>query len=266
MERAIFDKFREIVYQKSGISLGEQKEALVSSRVSKRMRALGLTEYRDYIALVLNDRSGEEIVQLIDAISTNVTSFFREADHFDFLKQALTKWEAAGQRRFRIWSAASSSGEEPYSIAITLLDTLQSKGVDARILGTDISTRVLEKCRAGVYEQDKTNSIPHGLRDKYFTRLRRNDTVLYEAKPALKNMALFRRLNLANTPYPMKGPLDVVFCRNVMIYFDNEVRSRLLKEIARLLKPGGYLMVGHTESLTGIACGLKTVKPSVYVK
>lgn len=264
MEKVIFDKFRAIVYEKSGISLNDGKEALVSARVAKRMRALGYTDHRKYLEHVSNDATGAEVVQLIDAISTNVTSFFREPVHFDLLAELVKKWLEEGQTRFRIWSAASSTGEEPYTIAMTMLEATRGARVDIRILATDISTAVLERCRQGAYSAEKVASVPPALREKYFAENRGAGT--YTVKNSLRDLITFRRLNLSNPPFPMKGPLDVVLCRNVMIYFDNTVRGNLLKEVHRLLKPGGYLMVGHAESLTGILTSLKVVRPSVYVK
>ena len=266
MDKRTFDRFRKIVLDLSGISLSDQKEALVSARVGKRMRSLEIATHEAYIDYITKDSTGQELVHLIDAISTNVTSFFRENDHFTFLADILSKWYAEGQRRFRIWSAASSTGEEPYSLAITLLENLDPRSVDMRILATDISTRVLELCRLGRYGKERMKTVPAALRSQYFDRISDNGQTLYSAKKALRNLVLFRRLNLSTPPFPMKGPLDVVFCRNVMIYFDTDVRTKLLNDVHRLLKPGGYLMVGHAESLTGIACKLKTVKPSIYRK
>ena len=264
MDKQTFESFRSVVYEMSGITLGPQKEALVSARVGKRMRALQIPTHADYLEYVLKDQSGKEIVQLIDAISTNVTSFFREADHFDFLRNAIDKWRGAGQQRFRLWSAASSTGEEPYTIAMTMREA--GSGCDVKILATDISTRVLEHCRRAEYTGERVESVPRALRARYFTAFKQGDASMYRVSDELKRLIVFRRLNLSAPPFPMKGPLDVVFCRNVMIYFDNQVRTRLLNEVYRLLKPGGYLMVGHAESLTGMVSEFKTVKPSIYIK
>ena len=266
MNPKTFEKFRSLIYEKSGISLGEQKEALVSARVGKRMRVLQIGDFDEYYSYVVHDGSGQEVVELLDAISTNVTSFFREPQHFDFLGSALTAWKNQGQRRFRIWSAASSTGEEPYTIAMTVLESIGNRDVDTRILATDISTRVLAKCQEGTYDPQKLDGVPKTLRDKYFDRLQDDRQYQYRARDIMKQLIVFRRLNLATPPFPMQGPLDVVFCRNVMIYFDNDVRTRLLNEISRLLKPGGYLMVGHAESLTGLVSSFRTVRPSVYTK
>jgi chemotaxis protein methyltransferase CheR len=266
MDTKTFEAFRALVYEKSGITLGPQKEALVSARVSKRMRALDVPDHRSYLRLVQQDQTGQEIVQLIDAISTNVTSFFREEDHFAFFSEKMAKWLADGQRRFRIWCAAASTGEEPYTIAMTLMEATNSQRCDLRILATDISTRVLGRCLEAEYDDDKVAKIPVPLRKRYFEERRDGNGKRHRVKDELRQLMLFKRLNLAKPPFPIKGPLDVVFCRNVMIYFDNSVRTGLLREVYRILKPGGYLIVGHAESLTGMLTDFKTVQPSIYVK
>lgn len=267
LDRKTFERFREVVYARSGINLRDGKESLVAARVGKRMRSLGLNCYREYLNAVMEDESGDEVVQLLDAISTNVTSFFREPGHFDFLRERLTEWADAGQRRFRLWSAACSSGEEPYSIAMTMLEALAGYGgIDAKILATDISTKVLARCSAGEYHEDKVKGVPPPQLGRYFDRRRESGENVYVVRQELKRPIVFKRLNLSAPPFPMQGPMDVIFCRNVMIYFDNGVRRKLLAEHFRLLKPGGFLMVGHAESLTGMVSEFKTVRPSIYVK
>jgi len=266
LDKRTFEKFRRLVYDKSGISLGEQKEALVAARIGKRMRTLNMESFDAYLKFVTRDESGEEVVHLIDAISTNVTGFFREPEHFDFLAKVLAKWRDSGQTRFRIWSAAGSTGEEPFTLAMVMLETLGSRASNVRILATDISTQVLERCRVGAYKKERLAAVPSAMRDRYFVRAGNRHSPHYVAKEELRRILLFKRLNLSTPPFPMRGPLDCVFCRNVMIYFDNEVRGKLLAEIYRLLKPGGYLMVGHAESLTGMVSDFKTVRPSIYTK
>jgi chemotaxis protein methyltransferase CheR len=265
VERKTFERFREIIYEQSGITLSQSKEALVSSRIGKRMRTLGLSTQEQYLDHVLGDSTGAELVHLLDAISTNVTSFFRESHHFEVLDSLLRDWWAQGQRRFRIWSAASSTGEEPYTIAITAREALGAQ-VDLKILATDISTRVLERCSRGEYEERQVETVPPELLKRYFDAGRHGDETIYRVKPILRDLLTVRRLNLSTPPFPMRGPFDVVFCRNVMIYFDNDVRLPLLGEIHRVLKPNGYLMVGHSESLTGMVSDFRSVRPSVYTK
>lgn len=266
MNKKTYDTFRRIVYEKSGISINENKEALLTARVGKRMRELSIQDAREYLDYVLSDQTGEEIVHLLDVISTNVTHFFREPDHFEFLAARFSEWLNKGQRKFRIWSAACSSGEEPYSIAMTLLETQNGCKTDLKILATDISTRILAKSTNGSYDVKKMENVSPLLRERYFDKQGRSENAVYTVKRQVKERILFKRLNLSEVPFPMKGPMDVIFCRNVMIYFDNQVRKILLDEFYRLLKPEGYLMVGHAESLTGMLGGFKPVMPSVYVK
>jgi chemotaxis protein methyltransferase CheR len=266
LDRETFDALRQHVYRCSGISLSEQKESLVGARIAKRLRSLGLQNYREYLQYLEADTSGEETVQMLDVISTNVTSFYREPDHFTFLNDAICKWQAEGQTRFRLWCAASSTGEEPYTISMTLQETPGARQCDMKLLATDISTRVLAHARKGTYAEKNMQGVPLPLRERYFQKGKAAEGVTYTARPEIANRIVFSRLNLSTPPFPMKGPLDVIFCRNVMIYFDNHVRGKLLEEMYRLLKPGGYLIVGHAESLTGLMSRFKAVRPSAYIK
>ncbi len=266
MDPKIFNRFRELVYAKSGITLGPHKAPLVSARVARRMRALSISSHDDYLDLILQDDSGEELIHFLDAISTNVTSFYREPDHFEFLAEALQRWQKEGQTRFRIWCAAASTGEEPYTLAMTAMETLGPTLRDFRILATDISTRVLQKCLDGTYLQSKVQGIPPALLSRYFSRYNDDAEICYSANNDLRKIITFKRLNLATPPYPMKGPMDVIFCRNVMIYFDEGLRKSLAQEAKRLLKPGGYFIVGHSESLVGSAREFRVIRPSVYQK
>jgi chemotaxis protein methyltransferase CheR len=261
-----FRQFTSLIYKKAGIVLGPNKEALVSARVGKRMRAMGLTDFQEYYQRVEADASGDEMVELLNAISTNVTQFFREEQHFPVLAQCLARWAAEGQQRFRIWCAASSTGEEPYTIAMTVKETLHDVS-DVMILATDLSTKVLNVARDGLYEKRHVEKVPPALLPRYFIRERNGKEDLYRAHPDLRKLLTFARLNLAEPPFIMKGPFDVIFCRNVMIYFDDGVRRRLVAEMCRLLKRGGYLMVGHAESLAGmLSTEIRSVGPSIYVK
>lgn len=262
LDRTTFDALRELVYRTSGINLGPQKLTMVRARLGKRLRALGLSDHRAYLQRLHDDP--EEVLELLDAISTNVTAFYREEAHFTILAEHLAALRAADQSRIRIWSAASSTGEEPYSIAITACETLGLPPRDCRILATDISRRALASLDAGRYPADRLEAVPAALRRSYF---RTDDGgASFQVRTELRALILSKRLDLSSPPFPMRGPLDAVFCRNVMIYFDNTVRTRLLREIARLLAPGGYLFVGHAESLAGQLSGLHCVRPTVYRK
>jgi chemotaxis protein methyltransferase CheR len=262
MEPQIYERLCSLAQNNAGIALGPAKQALVSSRIGKRLAALGLASERAYLEHLESDRSGEELVRFLDAISTNHTSFFREPDHFERLGNLVRQWYQAGQRRFRIWSAASSTGEEPYSIVMTVLDALAGRAADFRLLATDISTRVLASAEAGQYHTARLAAVPPELLKRYFTKP--DSGGLCRAKGVVRNCVTFTRLNLSQPPFPMKGPFDIVFCRNVLIYFDQHVRQRLIQEAEKLLRPGGWLFIGHTETLTGLGTGLRMERPSCF--
>ena len=267
MEKKLFNKIRKMVYAKSGINISEKKKALVSSRTRKRMRKLQIDDYSQYFDYLEHDDSGKELVKFLDVISTNVTHFFRESEHFTFLEKVVKKNIANGQKKFRFWSAACSSGEEPYTMALTLSETISDKAVDIKILATDISTEVLATAMNGIYSKKKVKPINKKLLNKYFIKQNNNGRgEEYKVKQMLKKMILFRRMNLSETPFPLNKQMDMIFCRNVMIYFDQYHRERLLNELYRLLKPGGYLITGHSESITGINQNFQVVRPSIYFK
>ncbi len=264
----VFYTVRDIIYHQAGIHLTERKRALVTARLSKRLRFLGFSDYGKYLDYVISDQSGTELAELIDAIATNVTSFFREREHFCLMDSFYRAWYDEGQRRFRLWSAACSTGEEPYSMAITLQESGRLQGADVKILATDISSKVMRIAKEGVYSAGKLETVSQPVLNAYFRKTgTKKDVEEYQVQQVLKDMILYRRLNLAAPPFKLKGPLDMIFCRNVMIYFERRTRCRLVEEFGRLLRPGGYLFVGHAESLTGL--GVKSLKPfgvSVYKK
>lgn len=262
------ETFREIcalIYDQAGIKLGPHKVALVKARIGKRMRKLGIADYSKYMRAVHDDSTGMELVEMLDAICTNVTHFFREEQHFEIVGELVREWESRGQTRFRLWCTAASTGEEPYSLAMTLRENLDDTR-DALILATDLSSKVLAVARTGSYQEKHMQNVPQALAARYFTREDRGGTGVYTVREEIRRMVRFSRLNLSVTPFPLHGPLDIVFCRNVMIYFDNEVRKRLLDDLYRLIRPGGYLMVGHAESLAGMLSEFKPLQPSVYIR
>ncbi len=265
MDTQVFTEIKNIVYTKAGITL-ESKEALVSARLAKRLRKLKLSSEVEYLEYLNNDSSGDELIQLLDVISTNFTSFYREPDHFGLLTDLMNHWIRNGQKKFRIWCAAASSGEEPYTLAITLRELMEQQSLDIKILATDISTSVLEKCRNGMYPEKSMLNVPAMFKQKYFSTIKKGEDNYFKAESSLTSLIKFARLNLIENPYPMTGPMDVIFCRNVMIYFDNITRKKIVDEAYRLLKPGGYLIISHSESLTGIENKFKTIKPSIYLK
>lgn len=262
MDVATFRRLCEIAYVKAGITLGENKEALVAARVGKRMRALELTSEKEYLTILEKAIDGEEIIQFLDVISTNHTTFFREEDHFQLLSQLLNQWRHDGVRRLRFWSAASSTGEEPYSIAFIATMALSGSDIDWRILATDISTRVLRQAEKGIFPSNRAETVDAKNRRVLFEKGPTENTV--QVRQAIREKVTFRRLNLATPPYPMKGPFDIIFCRNVMIYFDLAVRQRVVSGMEPLIRSGGYFLTGHAEALSGIRSGLHMVKPSVF--
>ena len=259
-----FAEFRDLLNRMSGIVLKENKRALVESRIQRRLRALGLESYEDYLDALQKDDTGQELVLLIDAISTNVTHFFRERDHFDFLKDFVERCAAEGRDRLRFWSAACSSGEEPYSMAMMLREADPAGRLDLKILATDIGTHVLDRAMNGVYRTDDVEKVPAELREKYLTRVVRDGVELHAVRQELKDLIMFRRLNLSRFPYPIRGVFDVIFCRNVMFYFDRSLRERMIREFQGLVRDGGYLLIGHSETLIGIESGFQCSRAAVY--
>ena len=267
MEPQLFQRFVTLAYEKAGISIKPGKEGLVTARVAKRQRALSIADPEAYLRFLEQDRSGEELVRFLDVISTHFTSFFREADHFELLREELSRRLAAGERRLRLWSAASSTGEEPYTMAMTALGVEGAAQADVKILATDISVDTLRQAAEGRYAAPRLEPVPEALRRRFFTRQpgpSDPDEELWEVRPEVKALVTYRRLNLAEPPFPMKGPLDVVFCRNVLIYFDQPTRQRLVSAMEELLRPGGLLCIGHTETLSGLRSSLKMQRPSVF--
>jgi chemotaxis protein methyltransferase CheR len=276
MERALsdslFQQFSRLVHQQIGINLHEGKRALLQARLNKRLRATGATSYKAYYNHIVSPEGGSELIHFLDCISTNLTYFFREPQHFEFLDhvlmpELLERKKKEGSNRIRVWSAGCSSGEEPFSIAMCALSHLKNlNDWDFRILATDISTRVLRMATAGVYQKEKVQKVPPLLRQQYFREYRgRHDELQYEVIPLLKQIVTFGRLNLKG-PYPFKGPFDFLFCRNVMIYFDKVTQETIIKTIADYLSSGGYLFIGHSESLAGLVHPLIYVRPAVYKK
>ncbi len=261
-----FETIRALMGGHVGIVLQGNRRALVESRVNKRLHSLGIEDYAAYLDYLRSDESGRELVMLIDAISTNVTEFFRETGHFDFIRATAKRWLAEGRRKLRIWSAACSSGEEAYSLAMALRALPGGDEADIRILATDISTRMLRKAVQGNYLEETVATIPSDLASRFLRRRQTPDGEIYRVSDELKNMIVFRRLNLNETPYAIRGPFDLIMCRNVMIYFDKDLRERIVTEARRLLRPGGYLMVGHAETLIGLDSKFDFVRPATYRK
>ncbi len=263
---ADFRVIRETIYRLSGIQLGEHKRELVYSRLTRRLREYGLPTFKSYIDLLDGPEGGAEIEHMINALTTNLTSFFREKHHFDHLKNVALPSVLGNpevpNRRLRIWSSACSTGEEPYSIAATLLESgFDWKRIDARILATDLNTDVLRQAAEGRYTSTVMKKSPDSCR-RYFDWTSEGDA---EANPEIKSLISFKQLNLLN-PWPMKGQFDVIFCRNVLIYFDTETKNKLVDRFVDILSPKGWLYLGHSESASGNHPGLELIGQTTYRK
>lgn len=264
----VFQQFSALVYEKAGIYLKPEKKELLNARLGKRLRALGMDCFADYYNYVVNDGSGDELVQMIDVVSTNFTSFFRESAHFDLLvERALPELTASGRKKeVVIWSSASSSGEEPYTIALVTEDFFENRpGQSYRILATDISTRVLAHARRGVYTADRVTKVPKPLLKKYFQRGTGSAEGHVRVKEFLRRRISFERFNLMDN-FPWNGELDVIFCRNVMIYFNRETQQALVNKFYRALAPGGYLFIGHSESISSLKHQFAQIASTAYQK
>lgn len=268
---ADFEQLRRFIFDHTGISLSDHKRALVYSRLARRLRFHKFTTYAEYFELLTrNDPQGLELVEMINAITTNKTSFFRENHHFTFLtEQLLPQLRAAAQRgtprTLRIWSAASSTGEEPYTIAMVVRDALpETEGWRIEISATDIDTSVLARAEQGVYGEDQIEGIPPALLHKYFLRGRGDNRGYVMAGPALKSIVKFQRLNLVGPQWPWRDSFDIVFCRNVLIYFNKETQRNLVKRMVSHIRPGGYLMLGHSEFLHGGGQPLEHLRKNIY--
>jgi chemotaxis protein methyltransferase CheR len=260
-----FDQFRKLAYDTAGIDLQPGKEQLVSARLSKKIRELKLRSYKEYYQYVTGDTTGDALISLIDALTTNHTSFFREIAHFEFLRQTILP-ELKQRPQIPIWCAASSTGEEPYSIAVSVLEEL---GMDAlpklKILATDISTRVLAVAKRGVYPQERFREFPPQQLRQYLLRGEGKWREWYQVRKEVQAAIQFERLNLMED-FNHKTHYPVIFCRNVMIYFDRATQERVVQRLSQFLEPGGYLFIGHAESLNGLKQPLQYVCPATYRK
>ena len=257
-----FAQFQRFIFDAAGITMADAKKALVMGRLGRRLAEHGLETFSQYFNLLVSGHHPAEVQMAVDLLTTNETYFFREIKHFEFLRTLALK-ERSRPQPFRMWSAASSSGEEAFSIAMVLADCMQTTPWE--ILGTDISTRVLEGARRGLYSMDRGRHIP----PEYLKRFCRKGSGQYEGQLLidrdLRSNVMFRQVNL-NVPLPEMGQFDVVFLRNVMIYFNNETKRQVVARVISTIKPGGYFCVGHSESLSDITQAVQMVAPAIYRK
>jgi len=261
-----FNALRVLVKEHTGIHLSDQKRELVYGRISRRLRALDLESFLDYRELLTRSGSNE-IVEFCNAITTNLTSFFRENHHFEYVREQILAPMVAdprAARRLRIWCAGCSSGEEPYSLAMTLHETLQDVGRwDIKILATDLDSEVLGKGQRGMYAPDRVRDMSQARMSRFFRETTYNDQPTYQVVPELRKLITFKQLNLMN-PFPMKGPLNAIFCRNVVIYFDKDTQRDLFARMARLQLPRAVLFLGHSESLFKVSTEYSLIGKTIY--
>ena len=266
LEQSEFSTIAAMLYKEAGITLGPTKRDLVQGRLARRLRALGCADFAAYIALVQGSDGFAERRQMINALTTNLTGFFREQHHFDFLGDEilpqLSRLREGAKRRLRIWSAGCSSGEEPYSIAMTVHSRLPDiDRWDAKILATDIDTDMVASGQAGNYDASRAERVSKEMRLRYMTQARGTETL--HISDHLRSIIFFRYLNLLE-PWPMSGPFDIIFCRNVVIYFDKPTQRRLFDRFADLLIPGGWLFIGHSESLFHVCDRFEHLGRTIY--
>jgi chemotaxis protein methyltransferase CheR len=265
-----FEVFRELVRSETGIALGPHKRALLEARLAKRLRALGLPTFSAYYThLRRGDPYGEERTRFVNAVTTNETAFFRETAHFAHLeaewlpaRRALA--DAGGPRRLRAWSAACSTGEEPYSIAMTWLASLDAARWDLRILATDIDTDVLTRAAAGIYRLEAVERLPTERVRRFFLRGVGRCDGSARIRPEVRDLVTFRRVNLLEAPWPIRTQFDLIFCRNVLMYFDRPTQATLVARLERMLAPDGLLVLGHAENLLGLDSTMQRVTSTIY--
>jgi chemotaxis protein methyltransferase CheR len=260
-----FAAIRQFAYEHCGLDLHAGKRELVAARLSKQMRLLGLRSFQAYFAHVLEDPSGDARTAMIDALTTNHTSFFREPRHFEFLRTRIVPG-LQGRARMEVWCAACATGEEAYSVAIALAEALGEGGLRRiHVLASDLSTRVLATAERGVYAEERFHGLARPLLQRYLLRSTAPGEVLYRMKPAVRAAVEFQHRNLMED-FASLPQFPVIFCRNIMIYFDQPTQQDLVQRLAAQLEPGGYLLIGHSESLNTMEHGLEYVEPATYRK
>lgn len=258
-----FDEIADLALKHTGIVLGRHKANMVYGRIARRLRQLGLTSFAEYLSF-LRDNFSDESTNFINLITTNLTSFYRESHHFDFLERTvIPELKQKTERKIRVWSSGCSIGQEAYTIAVTLAQASFPANWDVKILATDLDSNVLEKGRNGVYPAENGDSVPEPVFKAYFQRSKDEKSI--RVKDSIRAMVHFKRLNLLEQ-WPMQGRFDVIFCRNVVIYFNRETQRKLFNRFADCLPVGGYLFIGHSESLNGLTDRFESVGNTIYRK
>jgi chemotaxis protein methyltransferase CheR len=274
MTQAEFARFSEFIIGQCGIKMPPSKKIMLEARLQKRLRALGVPSFGEYYQHIHSESGRDELIHMLDAVTTNKTDFFREPVHFQYLAQTILPQELSELERskrrdrpFFLWSAGCSTGEEPYTLAMVLSEFAnQHPALRFSIIATDISTRVLDRARDGIYDEDRIAAVPPVLKQRYVLRSKDRGKNLVRIVPELRDAVQFKRLNLMEESFSFSEPLDVIFCRNVIIYFDRDTQERLISRFCRVLKPDGHLFLGHSESVHGFDLPLRRITSTVYRK
>ncbi len=266
-----FKKLSSLIYKESGIKLPPVKKVMLQCRLQKRLKHLGINSFKAYIDFLFSgDGFDSEIIHMLDVVSTNKTDFFREPSHFEFLSQELLPqlYESSNKSlNFRVWSAGCSSGEEPYTLAMVLFEFAEThQGFNFSIFATDISTRILQTAIDAIYKEEKVEGIPLSLKRKYMLRSKDRQNPTIKMAPHVRAKVTFARLNLMDDYYDTKEVFDIIFCRNVLIYFDRNTQEAVINKLCQRIKPNGYLILGHSESILNMNVPLKQIKPTIYRK
>lgn len=269
-----FNFLKDIIYDKTGISLAPHKKIMLQSRLNIRLRQNQISSFVEYVTKLKTDKFflQSEIPEIINRITTNKTDFFRENHHFDYLKTTCfpileEKAKITGRKKIRIWSSASSTGEEPYTLAITVCEYFIGKpGWDIKIYASDIDTNVLEVAQTGTYREERLSPVKAEYKIKYFTMRQTEREKEYTAKQILKDLLIFKKINLLEEPYPIQEKMDIIFCRNVIIYFDKPTQQKIFNQMERLLVDDGILIIGHSETMFGISESFKFLGHTIYQK
>ena len=265
-----FERLSKFIHTEYGIKMPPAKKIMLQSRLQKRLRELRIDSFKDYVEYVFSKNGHTEIIHMMDVVSTNKTDFFREPTHFDFLQQIVLPDfvnNPRSNKNIKIWSAGSSSGEEAYTIAIVLSEFLKNyPGFDFSIFGSDISTRILQTASDGIYSESRVTMMPYELKRKYLLKSKDNVKKLVRISEKLRSKVKFSRINFMDATYPVSETFDIIFCRNVLIYFDRETQESVINKLCKHLKPQGYFFLGHSESITGISVPLDHIKPTIFRK
>lgn len=263
-----FTRISSYIFKECGIKMPSVKKIMLESRLQKRLKALNYKTYKEYADFVLvKDKHHEEIIHMIDAVTTNKTDFFREADHFNYISEHLVhELNANKKRKIKIWCAGCSSGEEAYTISVTFEELGEKYPLDYSVLATDICRDVLHKAITAIYTHDRIEHLPLAIKKKYFLKSKDVNINMVRVIPKIRSKVTFQRLNFMDAHYEVQGPFDIIFCRNVLIYFDKDTQERVINKLCSKLSSGGYFFLGHSESITNMNVPLMQMKPTVFKK